>query len=301
MDAPPAEDRFETGDGDADPWIGATALFFAVTVTVAVFGALQAARAESTGEPALKWVTLGLLGPTVARAVVRLTVDRGRPSPMPIFGPRWSVAPIGLPVVLAASVYAAAYVGGLLVGDVALRPSAPPFASGGLLLAFFISLWFAFPGALGSELGWRGWLQPRLDQAGIRGSLPIVVVLEAAASIPTTVLLGSAGGLDPVTSVLLYGCLRVGATPLWTWTMYRTRSVWAAVWFRAAHVTFGGLIFAALFEVTGRSWMVGEIGVLPILAYGVAAVAVLGKLWAGGGSWNGFARWSLEPPSAPDI
>jgi membrane protease YdiL (CAAX protease family) len=296
---PPLDDQRFIPESDPEPWLGAVMVFFGTTMAVVIAVAVAAGSAGVSllSREGFGYVLVGMWAPTMGRLVARWTVDRGRSAPMPLLGPgRLSPLTLGLPLAGAVGVYGAAYLAATVMGEVSWDGAWAADGRVGLNVAFNLPLamLLGLPGAIGEELGWRGWLQPRLDRAGIRGSLPIVIVLETIFHVPIMVALGygSDGGL--VTGILLFGLLKLGATPVWTWAVYRQRSVWAAIWFHAAHNAVAQVIVPKLFIVTGSAWMVGETGVLPIIAYLAAALAVLGLMWFRGGSWNAFANWSLE-------
>ena len=113
------------------------------------------------------------------------------------------------------------------------------------------------------ELGWRGYLQPRLDQLGVRGSLLIVVVIEILYHAPLIVLGGylASGSLATTFGLALLG--KLAGTALWTYGTNRLQSIWVAFWFHTLHNAFSQTIFPKVFGA-GSPNVLGEIGILPV-------------------------------------
>ena len=210
--------------------------------------------------------------------------------------PRAASAVVVVPVLLVLTIASASHLLAWASGDIVWAGRAP-IGSSGLAIEAVLPVLVA---AAGGELGWRGWLQPRLDRAGIRGSLPMVAVLETLAYIPAVLVLArTAGpqGSDPGAALFLFGAMRVGSVPLLAWLVYRSRSAWSAVIFRSTWDLLVPAVGATLFVLVGEPWMAGTSGVAPIIAHSAAALGVFGLMWHRGGSWSAFARWSLRRAS----
>jgi uncharacterized protein len=235
--------------------------------------------------------------PSVARLVTVRTVDKGWVAPLPL--KRWGrprLAVIALPLLASAAVYVAAYAASWFAG---IERGAPTWDSPGAIalnVAINLPLLAAIGliGGLGEELGWRGYLQPRLDQAGVRGALLWVIVLEWAFHLPIIVMVGYLQSTSLAASLALFFVLKLGATPLWTWGTYKLRSIWVAVWFHSLHNALSQTIFPKALGAGDPLWL-DEAGLLPGAVYVVAAAAIVAWVIAKKGGWTAWARSQMSP------
>ena len=226
--------------------------------------------------------------PALARIIAVRTVDRGWKAPLPLR--RWGsprAAVILVPLGFVLGIYAAAYALAWIFGA---EQEAPVWSGAGSIavnvaMNFIVGTLLGVIGAMGEELGWRGYMQPRLDQAGVRGSLLIVIVVETLFHIPIIVLAGYLGGDSAAVTIALFFGLKLGATPLWTWCTYRFGSIWLAAWFHSIHNTLSQGIFPKVFGA-GSEQVLGESGVLPVAIYIVVAVTVFLASHRCGTSWG---------------
>ena len=154
-------------------------------------------------------------------------------------------------------------------------------------------------GSLGEELGWRGYLQPRLDAAGVKVSLVIVIVLEIIWHVPIFILSGYLLGESVALTVLLFTGLKMFASPLWAWSVYRARSIWPAVFFHTFHNEISQWLFPKFFSTSDDGILLGEFGVLPVAAYGVAFGIWLVIMLASKTGWRKLAASALTIDAAP--
>ncbi|MFB6106370.1 MAG: type II CAAX prenyl endopeptidase Rce1 family protein [Halobacteriaceae archaeon] len=119
---------------------------------------------------------------------------------------------------------------------------APPADAGRPLLAFGAELLFAVTvgtvvgvlSAAGEEIGWRGYMLPRMIDAGI--PVPVLTggVVWGLWHVPAILTGQYAAGANPALSAALFVVLAVALTALWTaWTL-ETGSVWPAIFGHAA-------------------------------------------------------------------
>ena len=251
--------------------------------------------------PGVVCTLVGMWLPAIGRLVATRTVDRGFRPPMPLRkwgSPRGSVILVPLTTILA--VYSVAYGIGTLIGveqDAARWLGFKQIAIN-VVVTGIIHGCVALFGALGEELGWRGYMLPRLDQMGVRGSLGVLVVVWTMYHLPFIVLAGYVATESVAFSVLLFFTLEVGATIVWSIGTYALRSVWVAVWFHTFHNTISqALLPGALGE--GDPRVLGESGVLPSGVYLIAAALCWVWVRRKYGSWSVFARTAVDPQQSP--
>lgn len=243
-------------------------------------------------------VTLaGMWMPSLARMVATRTVDRGYRAPLPVRDgrrPRMGVSVAPLLVVL--SIYGAAY-GVAILLDVdrsvpswsGARQVALNVAVNGVLVSIP-----GFVGALGEEWGWRGYLQPRLDQLEVPGSPWVVAAVSLAYHAPFILALGYIETGSPLVSLGLFALLELGLAPTWTWLTYRFRSMWAAVWVHTWHNTLSQTLFPKALGAGSDIWL-GESGILPSAGYAVAAILCVLAARRSAGSFATYLQRVASP------
>jgi membrane protease YdiL (CAAX protease family) len=142
----------------------------------------------------------------------------------------------------------------------------------------------ALIGALGEELGWRSYLQPRLQAAGVSGAGLWVGLLWWTFHLPAVLLLGYPESSMPLATQALFAVSCVADSYFWIWACTREGSVWPAAWFHTFHNISGQGLFPSLMK-DPVIW-IGEDGVLPVGGHLLAAAA----LWA-------WARRARPPPT----
>ena len=154
------------------------------------------------------------------------------------------------------------------------------------------------PATFGEELGWRGYLLPKLMPLGAWPALLISGAIWGLWHAPV-ILLGYNYPAHPVLGVLLMTgmCMVLGV--LFGWTRLRTGSVWPAVFAHGALNGSAGLVM--VMGAAGGSWdsaLVGITGVtgwvLPLLL--IALLAVTGRL---PGAVATLASPGTEAPKQP--
>jgi membrane protease YdiL (CAAX protease family) len=151
--------------------------------------------------------------------------------------------------------------------------------------------------ALGEEIGWRGYLQPRLDAAGVRWSVAIVWLCQLAYHAPLTAGAGyvNAGGF--FTSLALFAPADLSIAFIWAHESYRARSLWPAVFFHSFHNTISQWLFPHFFAGGDDERWLGESGLLPAAGYIVLGIALLIWMRRREGSWRELAQRALTTSS----
>ena len=245
----------------------------------------------SVGDPrAGALIMAAMWMPAAARLAATRTVDRAWRPPFPLRqwgSPRPAV--VLMPLAIVSAIYLGAYAVASFVGI----PRERPVWQGAAIvvnIAVNLPLLAAIDvvGGLGEEIGWRGYLQPRLDQLRVSGSLLWVIALESLFHLPLIVLAGYLVDRTWVTSVALFVGLKLGATPVWTWATYRYRTIWIAAWFHAFHNAVSQVLVPKALGA-GDPRTLGESGVLPIAFYLLAAATILVVLRSRSERWRDFA------------
>jgi membrane protease YdiL (CAAX protease family) len=126
----------------------------------------------------------------------------------------------------------------------------------------------------GEEIGWRGFLAPRLAATGVPRPLLLGGVIWAAWHTPLILTGQYATGPIPLVSVLGFGMLAVSLHSLWTHWTERTGSLWPAI---LGHSAWNTVIQFPFDGHTGGTWArlwVGDSGVL-VAAVCAGAVTVV--------------------------
>jgi len=228
--------------------------------------------------------------PALARLAATRTLDRGWRSPFPLH--RWGKPGFAVVLIPLATV-SAIYLGAYFLASLAGIPRETPVWKGRALANMAVNLPLLSTidlfGGLGEEIGWRGYLQPRLDEMGVPGSLLWVIALESLYHVPLILLAGYFSGESSAISIALFFGLGLGATPVWTWATYRWRTIWIAAWFHAFHNAVSQVLIPKALGA-GDERILGESGVFPVALYLLVAAAVLGINRARGKHWRDLAQ-----------
>ena len=252
-------------------------------------------------------VPIAMWAPALAAYIARRAERPRFTTRMPL--KRWGTTGaqvIVVPLVMPLAVYGASYAVAMTAGFAYWNPgggrwtSASQIAANVVINLTILGIFGTFT-AMGEEIGWRGYLQPRLDAAGIRSSVLIVWLFQVAYHAPLMVgaeyvAIGSLG-----TSLLLFAIGDLPISFLLAREAYRARSLWPAVFFHSFHNTISQWLFPRFFTVNAdQSWVQGEAGILPTLGYVVLGAAVYLWMRARGQSWrslSGEATGSSRRPA----
>jgi len=280
------------------PFLVVAGISAAATTAIA---ALSASKGWTVHSPA--WGALAVVAmwaPALGRFVAQRTVDRDFRATLPLH--RWGAtgAQVVLwPVVLPLAVYGAAYAIAWNVGLAQWSPGGGRWTtSSQIVLNLIVNLAilgvFGTLTALGEEIAWRGYLQPRLDAAGVRNSVLLVSLAWIAFHTPIIVGAGYVDTGSLWRSIGLSAALDLSLALIWAHESYRARSLWPAVFFHSFHNTISQWLFPKFFMGGDNELWLGEGGYLPLTGYIVVAIALY--LWMGrrGRSWHKLACGALE-------
>ena len=277
------------------------------TTTIAV---VCAAMGWSVNSP--MWavlVPIAMWAPALGRFVARRTVDRGFTSTLTLR--RWGVTGVWVilgPLAIPFAVYGVAYTIAWGAGLAHWSPGGGRWITGSQILANLLvnlsvlGIFGTFT-AMGEEIGWRGYLQPRLDAAGTHWSVVVVWLCQIAYHAPLMVGAGYLNGGSLGTSLLLFAVEDLPVSFLFAWLSYQACSLWPAVLFHSFHNTISQWLFPKFFAGGDDELWLGEGGLLPMAGYVVLGAAVFLWMRWRGPSWTALAHSALtratkEPQSA---
>ncbi|BBB12784.1 CPBP family intramembrane glutamic endopeptidase [Sphingopyxis sp. FD7] len=200
---------------------------------------------------------------------------------------RWMAWGYGLPLLYAAAAYAVLWLGGfaLFAPPEALDALATSFGwqgahpaaliAGTLLIKATAGFIVAASSALGEEIGWRGFLAPRLaGQVGARGGALILGGIWTLWHVPLLIAGGYNNGVEPGFALGCFTVLVFAGSIVAMWLRLGSDSLWPCVAWHASHNLFIQSVFGALVgEKAGVTpYWAGEFGVLAPLALVVVAV-----------------------------
>jgi membrane protease YdiL (CAAX protease family) len=261
-----------------------------VTTAIAMLSASTGWTVHSTAWGAL--APAAMWAPALGRFVAQRTVDRDFTATLSL--KRWGTTGaqvIAWPVVLPLAVYGAAYAVAWTVGRAQWSPGGGRWTTGSQIVLNLVAN-LAILGvvgtfaALGEEIGWRGYLQPRLDAAAVPYSVVVVSLAWTAFHTPLIVAAGYIDTGNVWRSIALSAALDLVLAFIWAYESYRAHSLWPAVLFHSFHNTISQWLFPKFFLGGDNELWLGEGGGLPLAGYIIAAVALY--LWTcrRGGSWR---------------
>ena len=281
-------------------------MFVSAGATTAI-AFLTASRGWTVHSPA--WALLAPLAmwaPALGRFLACRTVDRNFTSTLSLS--RWGetgARVVVLPLVVPLVVYGIAYFVAWMAGMAHWSPGGGRWTTGtqiALNLVVNLTLLgvFGTATALGEELGWRGYLQPRLDAAGIRFSVIIVWLCQLAYHAPLAAGAGYVSGGGLLGGLFRFAAADLVITYLWAAESYRARSLWPAVFFHSFHNTISQWLFPRFFAGGENERWLGEGGFLPAGAYVVVGLIYWAWMRQRGPSWRELtARSAKELPDPP--
>ncbi len=138
-------------------------------------------------------------------------------------------------------------------------------------------LYAAVTGSLTEEIGWRGYLLPRLTALGERRALLLSGLMHGVWHLPVVLLTSlylPAGNRAVIIPMFLISVAAGGV--LMGWLRLRTDSVWPAVLAHSAHnVAIAWLAGLLAGNETTMEYLAGEAGVVPVTVYALIAAVLL--------------------------
>ena len=126
---------------------------------------------------------------------------------------------------------------------------------------------------LGEEIGWRGFLLPRLvQQAGFTWGCLISGCIWAVWHYPALLFADYNAGTSPAFALVCFTLLVITAAYIWGWLRLKSGSVWTAAMLHASHNLFIQAIFDRCTAPVGKAlYITTEFGLGLVLTSGVVA------------------------------
>jgi uncharacterized protein len=198
-----------------------------------------------------------MLAPALASCVARLVMHEGFADVSFRLGGRRGTYAIVLGLVLPLLVGGLAYGTAHLTGLAGFAPSLPPFLalSAGPLVRFAAMLALAatagtvilLPSAAGEEIGWRGYLLPRLIQAGAPSPVLLSGRIWGSWHLVPDVFRNYAAGPSPLFSATNVLVTRTTFGAILAWMRLATGSIWPCI---VAHAAWNAMINRAFDRAT---------------------------------------------------
>jgi hypothetical protein len=256
----------------------AAVVFIVLSFALLSLGAalLRSFRIDVRSPYALLLISILMWSPAIARVITVSFVDPTWRSPLPLdLAWRPVVSAMWVPAAIEFAVYALAYAGAVAAGIVRWNP---PWSQTRVVanVALNVALLgiVGFVGSAGEELGWRGYLHPKLEQQGLFPVATIVGVAWALSHLPLIVFAGYQRTVRPYWTFAMFTVNCIADSYVWAAFSYGSGSLLPAVWFHTFHNMFGQWLFPRLFPARNDSVLVGEAGILPMVAHIALAVAV---------------------------
>ncbi|HEX8684052.1 MAG TPA: type II CAAX endopeptidase family protein [Ardenticatenaceae bacterium] len=256
-------------------------LFGLLLLPLSLFGYWFYDVAEARGLPLGTSLPI-MLAPGLASVITRLVLREGFADvSFKIGGTRRAILfALALPLLVGTVAYSGAYITGLAQFTPPPAPSflawAGSFGSFVFLMALVATLGtlVLLPTAAGEEIGWRGYLLPRLIEAGVPHPILLSGLIWGAWHMVPVFTAGYAAGASPLLSALGLMIAILAFGYILSWMRLDTGSVWPAV---VGHAAWNAMINGGFDLATGgenaKLWT-GESGFLVVLVLVVVTVLV---------------------------
>jgi membrane protease YdiL (CAAX protease family) len=188
----------------------------------------------------------------------------------------------GFPLVVGVVAYGFAF----LTGLAQFEPPSMPLAVGsplakfaaGIALAATAGVLLSFPTSAGEEIGWRGYLLPRMIEARIPQPILVSSLVWGTWHLP--VLFAGVYAMGPSRWISAIGLMiaAVAVGTILAWLRIGTGSIWPCI---LLHATWNGLInagFTLAVQHHAENMWVGETGIIVVVTLVIAALLLRNKL-----------------------
>ncbi len=185
-------------------------------------------------------------------------------------GTRWQLLAYALPIAYAAAVYGIVWLTG--TGALDLSRFGTPW-----LRFIFVGSALSCTSALGEELGWRGFLVPKLaEMTTFTRTALLSGAIWTLWHVPLILFADYNGGTPGWYSVACFAVMVVGISFAFAWLRLRSGSVWTGMLMHASHNLWIQGFFDRVTVDTGPTkWLIGEFGA----GLALAAVVVALVFW----------------------
>ncbi len=258
-------------------------IFGLLLLPLSIFGYWFYAMAEANNLPLGASIPI-MLSPTIAAVITRLMQREGFADVSFKFGGRRTRRAIYLgvavPLLVGGIAYSLAFLTGLVEFAPPTMPVIPPTASPILHLVLMLALTATLgtlvllPTAAGEEIGWRGYLLPRLIQAKVPYPILLSGLIWAVWHLIPVFTAGYAAGPSPLLSALGLMIAIPAYGYLLAWMRLDTGSIWPCIVAHAAwNATINGGFDLATQGENARFWT-GESGLLVVVTLVVVTVVI---------------------------
>ena len=226
--------------------------FVVLTLAVSTIFYLALARLGSLESPGAVWLIFGLMWtPGLVALALQFWFRRTlRGLGWGLGGGRWWALAYLAPIVYAGVTYALIWV----------TPASDVQAG---IFGRLVAKWHFIPlFALGEEIGWRGFLVPRLgERFGLDGTALVSGAVWAVWHWPLILFAGYSGGAPSAYSLACFTVMVLGISYLFAWITLSSGSVWPAMLLHASHNQWiQGFFDQATVDTGPTEWWTGEFG-----------------------------------------
>lgn len=145
---------------------------------------------------------------------------------------------------------------------------------------------------LGEEIGWRGFLFPRLaEQTGFTWGCILSGIIWAVWHYPILLFADYNAGTSPAYALSCFTLMVVAAAFIWGWLRLKSGSLWTSVILHASHNLFVQAIFDGMTNPVGRArYITTEFGVGMVVTMWIVAL----YLWTRREVWSSHGRVAKE-------